>query len=287
VRSRPVADVPTEAPPLTQHSTAQAPEPEKPSSPKRTPSFEAALAAIRKAWGRPRRGSNSPVTLNLNRTIEEPEPSPVVAAPSSPPPAESAKALVIDDAASREVDLTLDIEALDDHGSVTVVEPTVPEQVGIVAQQADEDVYELSASPALHDLEADLAAAGPPPPVREVFPASLIEPSEEATAEEPTEVETADASAAPAPRKRDKHRKKSDKRQPLKAQKAADTAAAPPAAPPAAPRPPQPQEPAQDEWGLFDPNQCGFAALVDKLNEVTDEKDQKPTKTTVRVISYG
>jgi hypothetical protein len=287
VRSRPVADVPTEAPPLTQHSTAQAPEPEKPSSPKRTPSFEAALAAIRKAWGRPRRASNSPLTLNLNRTIEEPEPSPVVAAPSSPPPAESAKALVIDDAASREVDLTLDIEALDDHGSVTVVEPTVPEQVGIVAQQADEDVYELSASPALHDLEADLAAAGPPPPVREVFPASLIEPSEEATPEEPTEVETADASAAPAPRKRDKHRKKSDKRQPLKAQKPAATAAAPPAAPPAAPRPPQPQEPAQDEWGLFDPNQCGFAALVDKLNEVTDEKDQKPTKTTVRVISYG
>src|SRR4030095_10970948 len=102
VRSRPVADVPTEAPPLTQHSTSQAPEPEKPSSPKRTPSFEAALAAIRKAWGRPRRASNSPFTLNLNRTIEESEPSPVVAAPSSSPPAESAKALVIDAAAHRE-----------------------------------------------------------------------------------------------------------------------------------------------------------------------------------------
>jgi hypothetical protein len=26
----------------------------------------------------------------------------------------------------------------------------------------------------------------------------------------------------------------------------------------------------QDEWGLFDPEQCGFAALLAKLEEVTD-----------------
>jgi len=25
----------------------------------------------------------------------------------------------------------------------------------------------------------------------------------------------------------------------------------------------------QDEWGLFDPEQCGFAALLDKLDEIT------------------
>src|SRR5499427_2957306 len=28
--------------------------------------------------------------------------------------------------------------------------------------------------------------------------------------------------------------------------------------------------PIQDEWGLFDPAQCGFAALLDKLEEITD-----------------
>jgi hypothetical protein len=34
--------------------------------------------------------------------------------------------------------------------------------------------------------------------------------------------------------------------------------------------------PAQDEWGFFDPDQCGFAALIEKLEEIT-EKDEKPT----------
>jgi hypothetical protein len=33
--------------------------------------------------------------------------------------------------------------------------------------------------------------------------------------------------------------------------------------------------PPQDEWGFFDPDQCGFAALIEKLEEVTD-KDDKP-----------
>jgi hypothetical protein len=28
----------------------------------------------------------------------------------------------------------------------------------------------------------------------------------------------------------------------------------------------------RDEWGVFDPNQCGFSALVDKLDEVTDDE---------------
>lgn len=33
-------------------------------------------------------------------------------------------------------------------------------------------------------------------------------------------------------------------------------------------------QPAQDEWGFFDPEQCGFAALLAKLEEVTDEDVQ-------------
>jgi len=30
-------------------------------------------------------------------------------------------------------------------------------------------------------------------------------------------------------------------------------------------------KPIQDEWGFFDPEQCGFAALLAKLDEITEE----------------
>jgi hypothetical protein len=36
--------------------------------------------------------------------------------------------------------------------------------------------------------------------------------------------------------------------------------------------------PAQDEWGFFDPDQCGFAALIEKLEEITDEDDTPAPK---------
>jgi hypothetical protein len=35
---------------------------------------------------------------------------------------------------------------------------------------------------------------------------------------------------------------------------------------------------AQDEWGFFDPDQCGFAALIEKLEEITDEDDSPAPK---------
>jgi hypothetical protein len=34
-------------------------------------------------------------------------------------------------------------------------------------------------------------------------------------------------------------------------------------------------KPVPDEWGLFDPEQCGFAALLAKLDEVTDSEDNR------------
>ncbi len=44
----------------------------------------------------------------------------------------------------------------------------------------------------------------------------------------------------------------------------------------------------QDEWGLFDPEQCGFAALLAKLDAVTeDEEAGKRRGTQTRVISYN
>lgn len=46
--------------------------------------------------------------------------------------------------------------------------------------------------------------------------------------------------------------------------------------------------PIQDEWGFFDPGQCGFAVLLDKLDEVTsgDAAVGRMNDARVRVISY-
>jgi hypothetical protein len=40
-----------------------------------------------------------------------------------------------------------------------------------------------------------------------------------------------------------------------------------------------PARPIQDEWGLFDPAQCGFAALLSKLDEITDAGDSRPRRS--------
>jgi len=37
-----------------------------------------------------------------------------------------------------------------------------------------------------------------------------------------------------------------------------------------------PTRPVQDEWGLFDPAQCGFAALLAKLDEITEANQSRP-----------
>jgi hypothetical protein len=37
---------------------------------------------------------------------------------------------------------------------------------------------------------------------------------------------------------------------------------------------------------MFDPDQCGFAALVAKLDEITEEGTDQNADTTVRVIAY-
>jgi CheY-like chemotaxis protein len=47
-------------------------------------------------------------------------------------------------------------------------------------------------------------------------------------------------------------------------------------------------EPVQDEWGFFDPSKCGFAALLQKLDEITD--DDKPgasdAESSVRIVTH-
>lgn len=50
------------------------------------------------------------------------------------------------------------------------------------------------------------------------------------------------------------------------------------------PAPPA-ETPAQDEWGLFDPEQCGFKALDTRLEELSTRVKRWPN-TKVRLIRY-
>jgi hypothetical protein len=230
-------------------SPVATPPPVAPPAPRRTASFEAALAAIRGAWGKRVQASRSSVLLSPGTAIEEPsEPALVDSEPpvAEPGPASIAPRIAQPIATPLEVDLTCDIDALEEPEAETAV----------VAAPPGEDVYELSASPALHDLESALEAAAPPEavvpnPIHEIAPA------------EPPPVE---AHPAVNKEKSEKSRKRSDKKGSKK---------------PSKPNP----RPAQDEWGLFDPDRCGFAAVVQKLNEVTDDDDPKANRTSVRVIS--
>jgi hypothetical protein len=51
--------------------------------------------------------------------------------------------------------------------------------------------------------------------------------------------------------------------------------------PSVAPKPARktPSRPIQDEWGLFDPAQCGFAALLTKLDEITEASESRPRRS--------
>jgi hypothetical protein len=64
---------------------------------------------------------------------------------------------------------------------------------------------------------------------------------------------------------------------------------------PSAPKPPRPKnsrkrrtKPVQDDWGLFDPDQCGFAALVARLDEITDTNhaEQPSADTNDSLIAH-
>jgi hypothetical protein len=46
--------------------------------------------------------------------------------------------------------------------------------------------------------------------------------------------------------------------------------------------------PVMDEWGLFDPSKCGFSALLDKLDEITEEerRAQSHVESSVRIVTH-
>jgi hypothetical protein len=45
---------------------------------------------------------------------------------------------------------------------------------------------------------------------------------------------------------------------------------------------PNAKKPPQDEWGLFDPDQCGFSALIEKLEEISAEDSSQPHRADER-----
>jgi hypothetical protein len=198
-----------------------------------TSSFEAALAAIRAAW------AHTP-------------PPEAQAAPAARAADEGAAdaPLAIDAADTIEIDLAaaVGLEAL-------VVSSADPAADAPTA----EDIYELSASPSLHDLEADIATAAPPP--RRPSAAETLSGGAQA-----------DGPAAPRQavrRRTDTPKKRYDKRRNVRG-------------------PIPAQRPVQDEWGMFDPEQCGFSAVVDKLDEVTESGGARTgERTSVRVISFS
>jgi hypothetical protein len=46
--------------------------------------------------------------------------------------------------------------------------------------------------------------------------------------------------------------------------------------------------PVRDEWGIFDPSQCGFSALLAKLDEITDEDRRSSAEvgSSVRLVTH-
>ena len=252
-------------------------------APKLTASFRSALAAIRAAWDAPAKPkppvvekpietmapakAEAPIPvkvasqgiLGLRETIPieatpASEPMPAIEAPPAEPPAAFG------------VDWTGNVELID--GEAATVQPQEPAaDVGRLAEPEGEasEVYELTVEPDLQELESKLLAPLAP---RVARPSPSEEPPGHASETRSGE----GRGTKDAPRAKRGKSKKGNK-----------AAAAKPRR--------QDKGPVQDEWGIFDPDRCGFAALVDKLEEVSEEKEQAeqaPRKgTKVRVISYS
>ena len=149
-----------------------------------------------------------------------------------------------------------------------------------------EDAYVAGAEPQPTDDEpwgsAFMVPRGEWLEKAEVLPAPLA-----AAPLAPIEVPALEARHAPAPHKRDRPewselvaslRKDIERRRvdpPQETPKPATAAAVAGAATADSPVPRRSKKskPVQDEWGFFDPEQCGFAALLAKLDEITEDED--------------
>jgi hypothetical protein len=240
---------------------------------KSTPSFKAALAAIRAAWGKPARKSEQ---VDIAVREEAPAASHRIAMPEMA--LEEIDELPVEISAPVEVDLTGAVEMLDEgapraHASTAAEEtwvPGPPQERAPMQRAEPEEVYELSVEPDLRELESRFFA--PLSPARKQESASTSGPSAPSTVEPRPSEEKRRADSSGERRTKKKRGSKGAKEKAARQQ-------------------PQPQaqtQAVQDEWGMFDPNRCGFAALVDKLDKVADEKTEQLQKgNKVRVISYS
>ncbi len=241
---------------------------------KATPSFKAALAAIRAAWGKP-----SPSQATPTPPAPEEFETKLAPLPSGLSDLESRIAhpgIEAEIPAPIEVDLTDAVDVLDEepigilHRASSHRQP-LPVPANAVREDVS-DVYELSIEPDMAEFESQLLTPLPPKPKRDTAQAAASPPPPPV---EPRKVET-----RPSAELKGDRRKKSKR-----GEKAAPKVKAAQSQVQTQPQPPK----AQDEWGIFDPNRCGFAALVDKLDKVSDEKPAQPTRTgsKARVISYS
>ncbi len=254
-------------PPVIGHdlaSGASEPTGRDPRAIKATPSFKAALAAIRAAWGKPTRptGQDNVGTVDAHQPTSHRLESPQIADDLEPAAAPSAEVT-----APVEVDLTGAVEMLDDPQPESTMVPGPPQPLAPAKKTRPispdaEGVYELSVDPDLPELEAKLFAPLAPVRTRDAgYP--VAEPQVE---DEPSASTRREESSS----RRQIKKKRGSKGAKTKAERA------------------EPQtEDAQDEWGMFDPNRCGFAAVVDKLDEVAEKKEQQPQRGKVRLISYS
>ena len=269
--SEPVADAPVLEPPVV--NAAPSVPGADPHSVKGTPSFRAALAAIRAAWGKPARNTNALDALVRENTpapvctASEPEPVATEATPQETAGIEPPEAVetVPEVSAPLEVDLTGAVEMLDEPPAGQA-EPAAAASITGSQEDVAPEVYEISVEADLRELESQLFNPLAPPPRREASPPSTpyVPVAETARLEHSS------------PERPGDRRKKSGKRGEKAAKHTSQRE-----------QPQAPVQPVQDEWGIFDPNQCGFAALVDKLDEVSDEKPAPPQAGKVRVISYS
>ena len=151
------------------------------------------------------------------------------------------------------------------HGWVALVDALRRDLERQRQQDQNKTEHEAPAPRAARPGEADSAAEAPAPVLAAApeAPALIVEapaPTLAAAAAVPADLEPPLVATEPS-------RRRSRKRRPAPSQPKVVTAPARPVSP----------RPAQDEWGLFDPNQCGFAALLAKLDEITETENKAST----------
>jgi hypothetical protein len=144
-----------------------------------------------------------------------------------------------------------------------------PRIEGMAAEIADRREHRNDATPAVAAAAAVVVAAATPRPAR---------PAQKAETHKADRPEWSELIAS---LRQDIERLRGGNQAPTAVPVAARTSQ------PAPPRPSAPSDeasatkpkargrkPIQDEWGFFDPEQCGFAALVAKLSEITDASEE-------------